>query len=266
MIHKTITSQEDYLRAEEHKKLKIRFYQVALFVILLATWELTSSLHIINPFIFSSPSRIIKCFCDMIVDKTLFLHIGVTLFETLTSFLLVILLSFFVAIFLWWNDTLSHVLEPYLVVFNSLPKSALAPILIVWLGNNMKTIIIAAISVAVFGSILNLYTGFCSVDPDKIKLIKTLKGTKLDCLKLVVIPSSIPLLLSIMKVNIGLSLVGVIIGEFLAARNGLGYLILYGSQVFKLDWVLMSIVLLCMMAMGLYSAINFAEKMYLRQF
>lgn len=266
MMRKIITSQADFLREEEHKKLKIRLYQVTLFVLLLGAWEITSSLHIINPFIFSSPSRIIKCFCDMIVDKTLFLHIGVTLFETLVSFILVIFLSFFVAIFLWWNDTLSRVLEPYLVVLNSLPKSALAPILIVWLGNNMKTIIIAAISVAVFGSILNLYTGFCSVDPDKLKLIKTLKGTRLDCLKLVVIPSSIPLFISIMKVNIGLSLVGVIIGEFLASRSGLGYLILYGSQVFKLDWVLMSIVLLCMMAMGLYATINFVEKMYVKQF
>ena len=266
MVHKTITSQADYLREEQHKKLKIRFYQIALFLLLLCAWEITSSLHIINPFIFSSPSRVIKCFCEMIVDKTLFLHIGVTLFETLVSFLLVIVISLVVAVFLWWNDTLSKVLEPYLVVLNSLPKSALAPILIVWIGNNMKTIIIAAISVAVFGSILNLYTGFCSVDADKLKLIQTLKGTRLDCLKLVVLPSSIPLFISIMKVNIGLSLVGVIIGEFLASRNGLGYLILYGSQVFKLDWVLMSIVLLCIMAMGLYSAINFVEKMYLRQF
>ena len=237
-----IKSQEDYLRFEYHKKVRIRFYQIALFIFLLCTWEIASSLHIINPFIFSSPSRVIKCFCEMIVDKTLFLHIGVTLAETLISFSLVVLISLIMAVFLWWNETLSKILEPYLVVLNSLPKSALAPILIVWLGNNMKTIIIAAISVAVFGSILNLYTGFCNVEPDKIKLIQTLKGTRFDCLKLVVLPSSIPLFISIMKVNIGLSLVGVIIGEFLAARSGLGYLILYGSQVFSCvykmgDWI-----------------------------
>lgn len=266
MYNIPITSQEDYLRVEHHKKVRIRFYQIALFLFLLCTWEFASSLQIINPFIFSSPSRIIKCFCEMIVDKTLFLHFGITLAETLISFILVIVISLIFAVLLWWNDTISKILEPYLVVLNSLPKSALAPILIVWLGSNMKTIIIAAISVAVFGSILNLYTGFCGVDPDKLKLIQTLKGGKFDCLRLVVLPSSVPLFISIMKVNIGLSLVGVIIGEFLASRSGLGYLILYGSQVFKLDWVLMSIVLLCMMAMALYSAINFVEKMYLRQF
>ena len=172
----------------------------------------------------------------MVLDKSLFLHLGVTLSETLISFLLVNIISLLFAVLLWWIDTISKVLEPYLVILNSLPKSALAPLLIVWLGNNMKTIIIAAISVAVFGSILNLYTGFCSVDPDKLKLIQTLKGNRFDSLRLVVLPSSIPLFISIMKVNIGLSLVGVIIGEFLAARSGLGYLILYGSQVFSCDY------------------------------
>lgn len=261
-----ITSQQQYLKREHQKRIRIHFYQLILFVFLLSFWEIASSLNIINPFIFSSPSRIIDCFFTMVLDKSLFLHLGVTLSETLISFLLVNIISLLFAVLLWWNDTISKVLEPYLVILNSLPKSALAPLLIVWLGNNMKTIIIAAISVAVFGSILNLYTGFCSVDPDKLKLIQTLKGNRFDSLRLVVLPSSIPLFISIMKVNIGLSLVGVIIGEFLAARSGLGYLILYGSQVFKLDWVLMSIVLLCIMAMGLYSAINLVEKMYLKQF
>ena len=136
---------------------------------------------------------------------------------------------------------------------------------IVWLGNNMKTIIITAISIAVFGSILNLYSGFLHVDKERLTLIRTLGGTKKDCLTMAVIPSCIPLLLSIMNVNIGLSLVGVIIGEFLAARSGLGYLIIYGSQVFKMDWVLMSIVLLCIIAMLLYALTGFIKKMYQRK-
>ncbi len=128
----------------------------------------------------------------------------------------------------------------------------------------MRTIIVAGISVAVFGSIISLYSGFANVDKDKIKLIYTLGGGKKDALKKVVVPGTIPVLLSTMKVNIGLALVGVIIGEFLAARRGLGYLIIYGSQVFKLDWVIMSIVILCIIAIGLYSLLNFAEKKYLK--
>ncbi len=151
-------------------------------------------------------------------------------------------------------------------MLNSLPKSALAPLLIVWLGATKTTIIVAGMSVAVFGSILSLYTCFTTVDPGKIKLIYTLQGRKYQALTKVVLPSSIPAIISNMKVNIGLCLVGVIIGEFLAARNGLGYLIIYSSQVFKMDWLLMSIVLLCIIATVLYSLINLLEKWCLRRF
>ena len=134
--------------------------------------------------------------------------------------------------------------------------------LIVWLGANRKTIIVAGISVAVFGSIISLYSGFLQVDKEKLKLIETLGGGKKDALFKVVLPFSIPLILSVMKINIGLCLVGVVIGEFIGAREGLGYLIIYGSQVFKLDWVIMSIVILCILATGLYGVLNFTEKMY----
>lgn len=200
----------------------------------------------------------------MVLDKSIFLHIGVTLYETMISFLLVILVSLLIAILLWFSRTLSEILDPYLVVLNSLPKSALAPLLIVWLGANQTTIIAAGMSVAIFGSILSLYTSFQHVDKEKIKLIYTLHGNQLHALIKVVIPSSIPSIINIMKVNIGLCLVGVIIGEFLAARSGLGYLIIYSSQVFKLDWLLMSIMILCIIAMGLYALIHLLEKWYHR--
>ena len=165
-----------------------------------------------------------------------------------------------VSLLLWLFGSASEVLEPYLVVLNSLPKSALAPLLIVWLGANTRTIIVAGMSVAVFGTILNLYTGFTETSKEKIKLIYTLHGTKRDALIKVVLPSTIPMIISIMKVNIGLCLVGVVIGEFIGARNGLGYLIIYGSQVFKLDLVMMSIVILCILSAMLYQGIAWLEK------
>ena len=157
-------------------------------------------------------------------------------------------------------------MEPYFVVLNSLPKSALAPLLIVWLGANVRTIIVAGISVAIFGTILSLYTAFVESDSEDELLILTLHGTKRHILTKVLFPSTLPTLISLMKVNIGLCLVGVIIGEFLAARNGLGYLIIYSSQVFKMDWLLMSIVILCVLAMGLYALINLVEKLYQKYF
>lgn len=199
-------------------------------------------------------------------DGSLLQHIGITLYETFVSFILVIVFSILTAILLWYSKKLSEILEPYLVVLNSLPKSALAPLLIVWLGAAPKTIIIAGMSVAIFGSILNLYTAFINVDQEKIKLIYTLHGKRRHALTKVVLPASVPAIISNMKVNIGLCLVGVIIGEFLAAKSGLGYLIIYSSQVFKMDWLLMSIILLCMMAMGLYALINVAEKRVLKRY
>lgn len=248
-----------FLKKQKKKKQIVRFSRVLILLSFLFLWEFSSNIGWIDSFIFSSPSKITACLWSMILDKSIFLHLGITLYETILSFFLVIMISFLSAILLWFSNHLSEILDPYLVVLNSLPKSALAPLLIVWLGANQTTIIVAGISVAIFGSILNLYTSFHNVDPGKVKLIYTLHGNKYHALTKVVIPSCLPSIISNMKVNIGLCLVGVIIGEFLAARNGLGYLIIYSSQVFKLDWLLMSIMLLMAMAMFLYWLIHLLE-------
>lgn len=253
-------AQQEYIAKENLRRRQVMICRVMMLVLLLALWELCASLGIINDFIFSSPSRVITCFLNMAMDGSIFVHIGITLLETLVSFFLVIVIGLLTAILLWTGKSISEVLEPYLVMLNSLPKSALAPILIVWLGNNVKTIIVAAVSVAVFGSILTLHTGFSQMDPDKIKLIYSLGGTKKDVLTKVLLPGSYSLIISNMKVNIGLCLVGVIIGEFLAANKGLGYLIIYGSQVFKMDMVVMSIVILCIVSALLYQGITILEK------
>lgn len=259
-------NQQKYLlRHKKHKRI-VRISRILILLSFLFIWEFTANVGIIDSFIFSSPSKIAMCFWGMVLDKSIFLHIGITLYETIVSFILVIAISILVAVALWFSNKLSEILDPYLVVLNSLPKSALAPLLIVWLGATKTTIIVAGMSVAIFGSILSLYTSFTTVDPGKIKLIYTLQGHKFQALIKVVLPSSIPAIISNMKVNIGLCLVGVIIGEFLAARDGLGYLIIYSSQVFKMDWLLMSICLLCIMAMALYAFIGALEKWCAKRF
>lgn len=252
--------QLEYVRKIKRNRILIRIYQLLIFTGFLLIWEYTARHGIINDFIFCSPSKLFVTLVTMLKDGSLLHHIGITLYEALVSFVIVIAGSLIIATLLWWNKTLSRVMEPYLVILNALPKSALAPVLIVWLGSNKTTIIVCACSVAVFGSILNIYTGFVNVDADKIKLIETLKGNRFQCLKLVVLPSNIPNIISIMKVNIGLCLVGVVIGEFLAAREGLGYLIIYGSQTFKMSNVLLSILILCVIAMLLYMVLQHIEK------
>ena len=258
--------QKQYLAQQKKEKHIILTARILLFVLFMGLWEISSDLGWIDSFIFSSPSLIAETFLSMCRDQSLFTHIAVTLAETLISFFFVVILGVGTAVLLWCSRRIARILEPCLVVLNSLPKSALAPLLIVWLGATSKTIIIAGMSVAIFGSILNLYTAFINVDQEKIKLIYTLHGNRRHALTKVVLPSSVPAIISNMKVNIGLCLVGVIIGEFLAAKSGLGYLIIYSSQVFKMDWLLMSIILLCIMAMGLYALINVVEKRVLKKY
>ena len=243
-LQSVIRFQEAYMEQEKMHKRKVRIVRSMLLVLFLALWELCARLGMIDDFIFSSPSRVLFCFWKMVRDGSIFAHIGITLFETVVSFAIVTASGICVAVLLWASRSASEILEPYLVMLNSLPKSALAPMLIVWMGSHVHTIIAAAVSVAVFGSILTLHTGFLSMDPDKIRLIYALGGSKKDVL-----------ILSNMKVNVGLCLVGVIIGEFLAARRGLGYLIIYGSQVFQLDCVVLSIVLLCLFSALFYRLI-----------
>lgn len=257
--HPTLAQQEFIAKEKLHRR-NVHVCRFLLLVLLLVLWEVCARLGIINDFIFSSPSRVVICFLDMVKDKSIFLHTGVTVMETLVSFTLVVFFGLLIAVLLWSSRSISEILEPYLVMLNSLPKTALAPILIVWLGNNIKTIVVASISVAVFGCIMTLHTSFSNTDLDKIKLIYSLGGTKKDVLLKVLLPSSVPLIISNMKVSIGLCLVGVIIGEFLAANKGLGYLIIYGSQVFKMDLVVMSIVILCIVSAILYQGISLLEK------
>ena len=232
-MHEPSHAQKAYLARQKRDRCLVVGARLLVFLIFLAQWEIFSRLGWIDSFIFSSPSMIFQTFVKMAQDQSLFVHIGATLKETLLSFAFVVLAGLGISVLLWSCPRLAKVLEPYLVVLNSLPKSALAPLLIVWLGARQRTIIVAGMSVAIFGCILNLYTGFGEVNPEKLKLIRTLGGGKKEELLKIVLPSCIPLILANMKVNIGLCLVGVIIGEFIGARQGLGYLIIYGSQTFQ---------------------------------
>ncbi len=260
--HDGPTAQELYIKNHHRHHHIITVLRVLILVLFLTIWETAGRTGMIDTFFFSSPSMVASFFLKMVFDGSFFTHTGITLLETLLSFLLITVISILAATALWYSKTLSEISEPYLVVLNSLPKSALAPLFIVWLGTGINTIIVAGISVAIFGSVISLYAGFKHVDAEKLKLIYTLGGNRFDAFHKVVLPSCVPVLLSNMKVNIGLALVGVIIGEFLAARRGLGYLIIYGSQVFQLNMVITSIIILCVIAMVLYQCIQWLEHLY----
>ena len=252
-------AQKNFLVKYRQHKQMVSISRIMLFLSFLLLWEVSAANQWIDSFFFSSPSGVIACFLEMSADGSLLTHTGITILETLLSFLLVTVISILISSLLWYYRFLSEVTEPYLVILNSLPKSALAPLFIVWLGTGINTIIVAGISVALFGSCISIYSGFKEVDPEKVTLIYTLGGSRRTAFFKVILPGSLPVIVSTTKSNIGLALVGVIIGEFLAARRGLGYLIIYGSQVFQLDLLITSIIILCIIAFLLYKLIQYLE-------
>lgn len=256
--------QADFLRHVRMRKNVVRLTQCILLVGFFVLWEVAANLNWIDPFIFSQPSRMIDACVKMAADGTLWVHIGITLWETVVGFVLGTVFGTLIAILLWWNHFISDVTEPYLVVLNSLPKTALAPIIIVWIGNNMTSIIATALMTSIIVTIMTVLGGFLSIDGDKIKLIQTFGGTKRQVLTKVILPASIPTMINALKINVGLSFVGVIVGEFLVAQAGLGYLIVYGSQVFKLDWVMLSVIILAVLAAVMYQFIVMLERKFMK--
>nr|WP_178377825.1 ABC transporter permease [Clostridium sp. N3C] len=251
---------KQYLKKIKSYNRKVVFTQIAILALFFVLWEVLADFKILDPFLTSSPSRIIKSLVEIYNEGTLFKHIWITCYETVLGFILGTILGTVIAIILWWSDFISKVLEPYLVVLNALPKVALAPIIIFWVGNGMKAIVIIALLISIVVTIITVLSGFQEVDKDKVKLLKTFGASKVQILTHLIIPASIPTLVSALKINVGLSWVGVIMGEFLVAKEGLGFLIVYGGQISQLDMVMMSIIILSIIAYIMYAVVTVIEK------
>jgi NitT/TauT family transport system permease protein len=251
---------EDYIKKVKRDRIKIAVFRVAILIIFIVLWEVVARLKWIDPFLTSSPSRILDSFISFVKEGTLLKHILITCYETILGFTLGTVLGAIIAIVLWASPFTSKVLDPYLVVLNALPKVALAPIVIFWVGNGMTAIIVIALLISIVTTIITVLTGFNEVDKGKLKLMQTLQATKFQTLKYLVFPSNIQVLISALKINVGLSWVGVIMGEFLVAREGLGFLIVYGGQISQLDMVMMSIVILSVIAFVMYMIVAKIEE------
>lgn len=252
-------------RAEYLRKVRMRKYatfavRLLILVVFFAAWEILADLKLIDPFITSQPSRIIRTLSNLYLEGELIKHIGVTCLETIAGFLIGTVLGTGIAILLWWSDFASRVLEPYLVVLNSLPKIALGPIFIIWIGPGPSAIIVMALAISLIVTILEVLNGFLSVDPEKIKLVQTFGANHMQLFTKVVLPANVSAIINALKVNVGLSWVGVICGEFLVSKAGLGYLIVYGGQVFQLDLVMTSVLILAVAAALMYQGVVWIEK------
>ena len=265
IVDKNVSKErKEYLHNLKMEKIKIRFTQIFILVSFITLWEVLANLKVIDSFITSKPSKIAATFVSMLSDDLL-MHVGITCLETIIGFLLGTIIGTAVASILWWSPFLSKVLSPYLVILNSLPKVALGPIIIVWVGAGMSAIITMALAISLIVTIMEMLNGFILTDENKIKMVKTFGANKLQIFCKIVFPSNISTLINAFKVNIGLCMVGVITGEFLVSKGGLGHLIVYGGQVFKLDLVMTSVIILAVVASVMYHSIILLGKLISRK-
>ena len=258
-MRSTVYSRMEYLKKIKKENRLVLCIQVLCVIGFLVLWEAAALGGIVDPFIVSSPVRMGRTFVQMSAAD-LWIHVACTVGETLAGFALGVIIGTAIAMALWFFPVAGRIAAPFLVVLNSLPKVALGPVIIVWAGAGMSAIITMGVAISLIVTIMELCHGFYATDANLMTTVQSFGASKRECFAKVVLPCNIPVLFQSLKVNIGLSLVGVIAGEFLVSKAGLGYLIVYAGQVFRMDLVMMSVVLLGFIAFGMYSCINFAEK------
>ena len=251
---------KDYLKKLKREKFLIKLSQILLLILFISIWQYLVNKEMINSFITSSPKNIINTIVKLYNENDLLFHIFITIKETIISFLITSILSILIAVLFYYYKIIPKILDPYITMLNSLPKVALGPIIIIWIGANTKSIITISVLISIIVSLQTIYNGFENTDIIKIKLLNTFNASKKDILFNLIIPANKNTILSTLKINISMCLIGVITGEFLTSKAGIGYLILYGSQVFNLNLVMSGIVLLMIISYIMYKLILYITK------
>ena len=255
----------NFLRKEKTNKLIVIVGRILVLVLFIGIWELLTSLGVIDSFIYSSPSRIVKMLVSLFKEGKIIHHSLITLYETVLAFTISMVVGTIIAILLFSSKRIREILEPYLIILNSLPKVALGPLIIVWFGAGTKAIVVMGFLICIIITIISLLNSFMSVSKEKILLMKTLGASKWQILSLLIFPECLPAFISVLKINVGMSWVGTIMGEYLVSKAGLGYLIVYGGYIFKLDLVMTSIIVLCVLAGLMYLLVTILEKILIKR-
>lgn len=242
----------DFLRNIKNKKIIVCSIRILIIMSFIIIWHLLSQMKIINTFLFSSPMNILKTFWKLTTDGELFKHLSITVFEICVSFIFSSVIGFIIASVFWGNKMIHKIFEPFISIFNSLPKVALGPLIIIWFGAGFKSIVFMSLMISVFITIINIYQGFINTSDNYIAMVKSFGAKKWQIFRYVVVPSNYPNIISTLKINISMNFIGVIMGELLVSKKGLGYLIMYGSQVFNID-----LVITCIIILGIISYITF---------
>ncbi|MFD1851180.1 ABC transporter permease [Oceanobacillus bengalensis] len=256
---------DNYQKSLKRERKIVLSWQLIILVAFIAIWEISSRMYLIDPLLFSSPSKIITSLFERFLNGSIFKHLSVTLFETIMGFIIGTIGGVILATMLWSSNRFSKIMDPYLVILNAMPKVALGPIIIVALGPGYLSIITMGFLVSVIITTLTVYSAFNEVDPNYEKVLTSFGATKGQRFKEAVFPATLPTIISMLKVNVGLSWVGVIVGEYLVSKEGLGYLIIYGFQVFDFTLVMSSLVIIAILAAIMYKVVERIESWLIKQ-
>src|SRR2546428_5377923 len=242
---------------------RLLVYRAGFGVLLLAMWELVSG-RIIDPFWISSPSRVFAYLWQVVRDGSIFGHLAVTLYETVTGFLIGAVTGIGCGFLLGRRKILAQVLDPYIVAFNGIPRIALAPIFIIWFGIGPNSKVILVVIVVFFLTFFNTYSGVKGVDIELKNILRIMGANERQILSKVTIPATIPWITTGLKLSVPYALVGAVVGEFIAASKGLGYLINYNTSLFSTTGALGGILILALVVVFCNEAIERTEAYLLR--
>lgn len=249
-----------YLQKRRKERIIVITFQILIVLSFLIIWQLLVEFKLVNTFLSSSPTNVLKTTISLIKDNSFFNHIWITTYETTLSFIIATIIGLIIGAILWWNKIVAKIIDPYLTILNSLPKVALGPLIIIWAGASINSIIFMALLITTFVAIINIYTGFNSTEENYITLLKSFKANKIQIFFKVILPSNYKNIINTLKINVSMSLIGVIMGELLVSKSGLGYLIMYGSQVFNINLVITSVIILGILSFLMYAIISKLNK------
>lgn len=240
--------------------VRIALLQIALLAVLLAAWELAIRIGLIAVYIYGQPSGVAAKAVTLIGNGELLRDAALTAWEAIAGFLIGTILGSAAGLALWLVPTGAAVLRPYLVALNGLPKIALAPLIIVWFGIGISSKIAIAAIITFIVAVITALQGAKQVDTDLIKLLRSLGASRVKTWRTVIVPGAMPWIVAAFRLNVGFALIGAVVGEYIASKEGLGYMIYYAGVLYDLNSVWVGIATLMAVALLMYGAIDLIER------
>jgi NitT/TauT family transport system permease protein len=233
--------------------------QIGILAGAIALWEAAADYRWIDGFFWSKPSAILATLMIFFTAGDAWTDIGFTFRATIFGFLLGTSAGSLLGLSFWWSRNYAAIAQPYLICFDSLPKLALAPLVILIFGLGLASKVAIATALTIVVSALTTYAGVKTLDPDQERLFYSLGASRMQVFRKLVVPFCLPWIISVLRVNIGLALTGAIVGEFIASQHGLGRQILYAGETYDIALVWVAVGVLSVLAVAMYAAVSWLE-------